>query len=334
MLKKLAIIILNWNGSNDTIECLNSLLCNKELYDIFLLDNASELEDLKNLKEYLQQSEFSYNVSNITDFESDKFVVKGLNLIESAINLGFAVGNNYIAERIYKRYTYVLLLNNDTIVLPQAISNMLDTFAEQNPIALTCDIRYNHDRTKLWNAGGKFKWYGDRKYYPQKKIDKLIKKGVRFIQAEFVTGCALMVSCDYIKRYGLFTDKFFHGEEDYNFCLNIKKRKLTVGVDLYARIYHKVGQSINRDRNIVKELRSMVVHYTNRVIDYKYFYSAFRWRIWRCFYLFLIGIKHHFAGMRGQQLRMIKRKIKYYSNYYDNVKRDVFLQIMNDSEIF
>lgn len=332
MLKELAVIILNWNGSVDTIECLDSLLANKQVYDIYLLDNSSESEDLANLEMYLPSSGFSYSIKSVNDFESEAFADE-LNLIKSDVNLGFAVGNNYVAQRICKMYSRVLLLNNDTIVMPNSISHMMNTFSQQNPIALTCDIRYNYDRQKLWNAGGKFKWYGDRKYFSQKKIDALIDKQKYYIQAEYITGCALMVCSDYIRQYGLFTDKFFHGEEDYNFCLNIKKRKLTVGVDLGARIYHKVGQSINRDKNAVKELRSIVVHYTNRVIDYKNFYGACRWRIWRSFYLFLIGIKRRISGMKGKRIKMIKQKVRYYSNHCNHVKRDVFLQIMNDSEI-
>ena len=51
-------------------------------------------------------------------------------LILSSDNLGFAGGNNKVIQSIYKEYSYVLLLNNDTVVQPDFIERMLDLMNE------------------------------------------------------------------------------------------------------------------------------------------------------------------------------------------------------------
>jgi len=280
MQKKLALIILNWNGADDSIECLESLKVNKSEYDIFLLDNGSDKNDCKKLERYLCESQFDIKIVLDKVFSVSDISAHELYFVKSDINRGFAQGNNFIANIICANYKYILLLNNDTLVPESSIKSMIETIECNGDVAVTCDIRYNYDRNKLWNAGGVFKWYGDRKYYSQSKIDKLISKKVKYIRAEYITGCAMLVDCNYIKEYGLFTDKFFHGEEDYNFCLNLKRRKLTAGVDLSVQIFHKVGQSIERSCENAKEMRSNIVHFSNRIIDYKYFYSKIRWKLW------------------------------------------------------
>ena len=164
-------------------------------------------------------------------------------------------------------------------------------------------------------------------------MSPIIANNIKYIKAQFVTGCVLMVDCNYINGYGLLTEKFFHGEEDYNFCYRLKKKKLRVGVDLTSRIYHKVGQSINRSDDNTKKLKSNIVHYTNRVIDYKEFYGSFRWRLWRIFYINLVILKRRLSGLDKGAAKLLKRKIYFYSNNFDNVKWDVFSEIMNDPDI-
>lgn len=331
--KELALIILNWNGTADTIECIKSLESQKSIYDIYVLDNGSKAEQVCAFESYLKGSAWKYDVIQAEHFEECPVTDAELRYICSAENLGFAVGNNFIGLEISKQYPYIMLLNNDTVVEENCISQMLQVIKTSYDIALTCDIRYYAERELLWNAGGKFKWYGDRKYFTQKKVDRMIRDGRSYLQADYITGCALLIDSSYIREYGLLTDKFFHGEEDYNFCFLAKKRHKSVGVDLTSRLYHKVGRSIYRESNSLKERRSMVVHYTNRIIDYKGFYGHLHWLIWRKCYLFLIGLKRRLAGMKRKNVKILKKRVKFYTDTCQDVKREVFLQIMNDEEI-
>ncbi len=109
---KVAIIILNWNGSDYTLDCLLSL---KKLtflnYKIFLTDNGSSPNDLLKIK----------------DFVGREFNEHQLKLIDNKKNYGFAEGNNIAIRQALAEpgVQYVLLLNNDTIVSPELIERGL-----------------------------------------------------------------------------------------------------------------------------------------------------------------------------------------------------------------
>lgn len=324
-MNSLAIVILNWNGSEDTIECLKGLQDIKS-YDIYLLDNGSHKNQQEKIKNYIksEQCPVKFKIVNL----DDEYNGANAYYIISDSNMGFAGGNNYIVNKIYKLYSYVLLLNNDTEVPQNTILSMLNTIKKKKCVALTCDIRYYYDKNKLWNAGGKFTWYGDRKYFSQKLVDNIEKKQIGYIEADFITGCALMVDTSYIAQYGLFTDRFFHGEEDFNFCINAKKRGKKLGVDLSVRLYHKVGQSIKIDQSDERHFNVITVHYANRVIDYKHLYTYRKWILWRTMYLLLVFLKRVIDGMKIKNAYMLIKRVKKISNLYNGIDKTAFDMIM------
>jgi len=138
-----AIIVLNWNGWQDTIECLESLYqISYPNYEIIVVDNGSKDESIENIKKYCEgkikvKSKFfeysndnkqiniieytreqagtiEYKKNKISNFPSNK----KLTLIKNEKNFGFAEGNNIAIRYALKalNINYILLLNNDTIV--------------------------------------------------------------------------------------------------------------------------------------------------------------------------------------------------------------------------
>ena len=106
------IVILNWNNAPDTIECLQSLEKSNYLsYVPLVIDNGSTNGAVEDIR--------------------DRF--SAINVIELEENLGYAVGNNVgIQHAMEQGAEYVLILNNDTIVEPNMISELIK-FAESNP---------------------------------------------------------------------------------------------------------------------------------------------------------------------------------------------------------
>lgn len=327
-MKKLAIIILNWNGTRDTIECLESLE-KSDVYDIFVMDNGSSEEEKKELLNYVKNGKYTNDYVAGKDIESVLEEKGALKVITYKTNLGFAGGNNYIAEKVKRYYEYILLLNNDTEVPAKSIESMLQCMNENQYAAITCDIRYFYDKNLLWNAGGKFTFYGERKYYSQKKIDKLKNRGIKHIQVDFITGCAMLVSSAYLKKYGLFTNRFFHGEEDFNFCLKAKRRHARIGVDLEAIIYHKVGRTLRHNSDDKQRVfNSKVLHYSNRAIDYKEFYCKSKWLIWKEIYLFLVFVKRIISDRNVKETYCLIKEIRKNIKVNDKITKSVFDEIM------
>lgn len=326
---KSAVILLNWNGAEDTIECLNSIVkFEKKQHTFFIVDNGSDRENYLILEEWIMnQKVLTYNVVNTKEFNELSSVNEyDIYLIDGQQNLGFAKGNNLVLNKIKETFDLMTLLNNDTLLLENSLTKMKEVMKERNEIGvLSCDIRLYQNPKKLWNAGGYFTFYGDRKYFSEKVIDNDIKTGVKLKVTPFVTGCVMMIRQDTIKKIGVLSEQFFFGEEDFNYCMKLKESDIKVETLLTTSILHKVGTSISKasiDSNIV--LRKNILHFSNRIINLQNFYTPIRWKVWKILYLNAVSFKLKIAGIDS---KVFKEKVNYYVTKYDEISYDTFMEI-------
>jgi GT2 family glycosyltransferase len=101
-----AIIILNWNGFNDTVECLTSLRqIRYQNHKIILLDNGSENNEGNRLKDLFPE----------------------IQLVLNKTNRGFAGGNNDAINFAMKNdFKYIVCLNNDCLVEQNWLTNLIE----------------------------------------------------------------------------------------------------------------------------------------------------------------------------------------------------------------
>lgn len=287
------VVILNWNGEDDTVECLRSI--GKSVPAGFvpvLVDNGSKPESVERLKRacsqiygkilYLRGSELPAFGDTARAELRESLGEDSLVFIENGENLGFAKGNNVgIQFAELAGAEWVMLLNNDTVVAPEAFQE-LRRFLENCPFtAITPQIRYYKPSTRIQNCGGDLTYFGSRKYkFANIEASALPKADSSVIS--FVTGCALLFKH---KVAGPLTEDFFFGEEDYEFSLRMRKLGLKMACVHGAVVYHKVGASIARSS---KPLGAILVHYVNRLINTRNYYSKVRWHATRVLaYLYL-----------------------------------------------
>lgn len=316
------IIILNWNGWEDTVECISSI--NKSdytNYKVVLLDNYSENDSVLKLKAWIRDNykikEVSLKFENSIIIQNSEEIIFILN----SDNLGFAKANNIgIRYSIESGADFVILLNNDTIAEKETISSLIN-FKLNNPqySALIPQIRYYEPANIVWNCGGKLMpLYGGRRYYYcNKSFEKVPQSG--FMNISFMTGCALFL--DY-KRTGLLSEDFFFGEEDFELSLRMRKSKLKAACVFNSVIYHKVGRSINLNTNSIGK---NYIYYLNRFIDLRKQWSAVRWHSWRIFYIFYILALLFFKyGLSPQILYKFTRKLFNNSSRLSKVTKEHF----------
>ncbi len=251
------VLILNWNGEGDTVECLKSIRRSAPAGFVpVVIDNGSKPESVERLKQEC-------------------------NLIGE--NLGFARANNVgikFAESIGAEW--VMLLNNDTVVSPEAFQE-LRRFLGNHPsfTAITGQIRYYSPNTRIQNCGGDLTYFGSRKYrFANMDASALPKSDFSVIT--FLTGCALLFKYTVT---GALTEDFFFGEEDYEFSLRMRQLGLEMACAHGAVVYHKVGASIARSS---RPLGAILVHYASRLINTRNHYSKARWHATRILaYLYL-----------------------------------------------
>ncbi|MCX6022275.1 MAG: glycosyltransferase family 2 protein, partial [Chloroflexi bacterium] len=107
-----SLVVLAWNGRDDTLECLKSLAAvSYPRLEVVVVDNGSSDDTVRAVRE-------SY---------------PAVQLIENGKNLGYAGGNNVgILYALDRGADYVMLLNNDTVVHPDFLDVMLETL-QANP---------------------------------------------------------------------------------------------------------------------------------------------------------------------------------------------------------
>lgn len=256
-----AIIILNWNGADDTIFCLDSLKTVIGDFFVIVVDNGSNNDSVKRLKEYIPTSPLR------------------IHLLELDSNYGFAKGNN-LAIAFASKFNpdNYLLLNNDTEVTPDFLKRIVDFSVNNSRYrVLTPQIRLYGDRDRIWNCGGKL-LFGLRYYYYAEKNKNSIPKNKRHINISYVTGCCLFFYPELLSEDGkIFTERFFFGEEDFDFSLRMKHKKIKMACVLDSVIYHKVGSSGSDMDNLGKSY----LHYLNRFIDIRLNNGGFEFLLWR-----------------------------------------------------
>lgn len=223
----LFIILLNYNSAEDTIECINSIKEKEQKvkYTIVVVDNFSTDDSLSKLRK----------IENIVLIESDK-------------NEGFAAGNNLgIKYAINNGAKYILLLNNDTIIEENAISNQLEAFKHNEKIGIMGSrIMYYYNRDLINYCGGNINWFrGNTKHCRlKKKFDESIPK-VEY--TDFITGCSMLIKKEVIEKVGYLPEEYFMYYEDLDYCIQTKDKGYKLAVATDSVIYHKVSASSGGD---------------------------------------------------------------------------------------
>lgn len=308
-----AIIILNWNGVDDTIACLRSLEKAQGSFFVVVADNGSADDSVSRIKEYTSGSGLD------------------IRLLELGHNYGFAGGNNravnYASQFAPDSY---LLLNNDTEVTPGFLVR-LEEFRKNHDCykVLTPRINYYYDKERIWNCGGVLR-FGFRRYrYADVRQDRVLNK--KPFRIGFVTGCALYFTPRVIyDGFTPFTDRFFFGEEDFDFSMRMNRHGLKMACVTDSVIYHKVGSAGNR---MVKSGK-VYLHLLNRYIDIRLNNGGLYFLLWRlaAFYFTVRALKKAFGSISGalEKYRILLRDMR----SMDKVDRSVFESLVIKGDYF
>jgi len=245
---KVYIIILNWNGSEDTIKCVNSFLwLQYPNYEILVVDNGSTDGSVHRIKE---------NFSDVT-------------LIETGRNLGYTGGNNVgIEYAMNNKAGYVLIINNDTeLVNPYFVREIIKKMEENHKIGIM--------GPKVLNSGSQVQ---DTVLFTP-RLFSCIKEslGLRFRtkrakdynilqQVEAVSGVCWLIRTDVVKKVGLLDEDYFMYAEEQDYCYRAKEAGWEIMYFPIESVFHKKGsededkervyrQYIYARRNLVLFLR-------------------------------------------------------------------------------
>jgi hypothetical protein len=273
MYPKVAIIILNWNGWKDTLECLESLYqITYPNYDVIVVDNGSLDKSIDKIKEYaegklkIKSNFFQYDPKNkpisyieyrkkeaelgarkdkrLASFPSNRKIV----IIKNEKNYGFAEGSNVGIKYAMKalKPDYILLLNNDTVIVNKQVLRKLIKIAEsdQRVGMLGPKICYYSNPEIIWAAGGKINFFTGSIMNIGDCTPRNRYTGIR--RVDYVSGCMLLIKREVIEKIGLLDSRYFMYFEDTDLGIRAKRAGYISLVDCDVKILHKSGASIKK----------------------------------------------------------------------------------------
>jgi GT2 family glycosyltransferase len=217
------IIVLTWNGREDTLACLASLASiTYANARVLLVDNAS------------------------TDgtVEAVRSRYPAVELLVNPENYRFSGGNNRGIELAMKRGArYILLLNNDTVVKEDFLDRLVEGAEDDPAIGMASPkILYHADPGRIWYAGAWLCWW----------MGSYAHKGVREEdrgqydlpgRTDLITGCCALVRREVVESVGMFDEAYFIYGEDVDWSVRASRARFAIQYVPSAVIWHKVSVS-------------------------------------------------------------------------------------------
>jgi len=254
---RVAVVVLDWNGADETLECIASVLASRYApLDVWLVDNASRAPALAEVARRHPQ----------------------VHTIANPRNLGYAGGNNVgIQAALDAGAAWVLVLNNDARLHPDTIEELV-AVARRDPAiaAVGAKVLRLEDPSRLWMA------YGEVTY--RQSLVRLVGEnaldGAAFAaerDVPWVSGCAILLARNALESIGPFDEEFFAYHEEVDWCATAREHGLRVVFAPRAVVEHRGQASSGGSSSFVSRRQYLTARNMVRFVR-KHASPAERWR--------------------------------------------------------
>ena len=270
------IVLVNWNGHKESIECIESILrLNYTNFRIVLCDNDSTDGSVNILLKWAENrtcyqapdnllskyttppllNSITCQVIDADSINDCRVSHEELVLINTGGNLGFAGGNNVgIRFALSQRdCDYIWLLNNDTVVVPETLDYLVERATNDNEIGMVgATIHYYHQPDIIQALGGaRFNKYLAMSYLfgITSKFDEIKEDEISGVepQIDWVSGACMLMPIQFIKEVGFMDERYFLYFEELDWALRAKG-KFKLAFAPKAKIFHKHGSTTNENK--------------------------------------------------------------------------------------
>lgn len=280
-------VVLNWNRPEDTHICLASLArSDYSTFKMLVVDNGSDPKHAHNLR--------------AEDF--------GAEVMWLDRNYGFAEGNNRGMKYAFSHGAdYVFLLNNDTIVDPTMLSELV-RLAEADPsVGIAGPIIYYTDAPdRVWFAGMRFR---DGLYVVRRGLH--LNPPLKAAEdVDFISGCGMLIRRSVLKEIGFFSSDYFMYYEDLDYCVRAQRGGFKLICATNARMWHAVSSSTGGPDSPLKQyyqVKSSLIFYRRHTKGLMYLLNVllrFGHAFWVMLKMIFLGrlkwkaAQYYFRGIR------------------------------------
>lgn len=295
-MKKVYIVLLNYNGSKDTIECLESLLkLDYANFQVYVVDNSDTIDYLGEMVawaeggtthidtdyERLIYPPVSKPIDYISVTEEDFFSTQchqKIVFIKALKNKGFAAGNNIALKHIMKfgsKDSFTWLLNNDTVVEKTALTALVECSNHKDNLKtgiLGSRLIYYYQPDIIQAVGGKLSktffismHEGEGRPIDTPKAD--------FGEIDYVVGASMFIKHQFLMETGPLSEDYFLYYEELDWSYRAKEKGWGIDWCPNSIVYHKEGASIGSSYRAEKSLFSETEVFRSRKIFTKKFYG-------------------------------------------------------------
>ncbi|MHA6247679.1 glycosyltransferase family 2 protein [Pontibacter sp. CAU 1760] len=252
---KVYTILLNYKGWQDTVECLESLLASDYPNNqVLVVDNNSPNDSLPQLRQWAKSytANHSCTFAEISGQDALHRCPKAdVTLIKASCNGGFAAGNNIAIRHALRLndFDFLWLLNNDTTVAPNALSELVKAAtraqAAGNKIGIWgAKLLFYHQPGTLQAIGGRLNAYTfTTRHIAENELETAVLDTARVPQ-DYVVGASMFVSSAFVREVGLLNEDYFLYFEEIDWAIRARRRGFDLGYVPSCRVYHKEGKTI------------------------------------------------------------------------------------------
>lgn len=244
-LPKAYVVVLNFKGWKDTLECLESVYrLDYDNMEVLCIDNGSANESLANILAWSKAQRLAVRLTDEAGQDLEVFPGDAdkprFTLMNSRQNLGYAGGNNLGLSLCLKDSSceYAWILNNDVVVAPGDLKKMVETAGANHWGICGATLVEYENPTRIQAMAGRF--------IPFKGRNLEIRSKAELPSLTYVVGAAMLVSRQCLEKT-LLPEEYFLYFEEADFCLTAKKAGIQMGVATEVSVRHKDGKSSTQD---------------------------------------------------------------------------------------
>ena len=265
-----SVVMPNWNGKDDTLECLDSLRnlnYSKDRIEIIIVDNGSKDGSPETIKE------------KFSEMKQDGFF--SLKLIELPENIGAPAAINRGIKNAHSDYDYIFKIDNDVIFDNESLNELVKASEKDERVGIAGGKVYFFENRKLiQSAGGKINlWRGWAMTIGYKEMD--VGQYEKVQEVDWICGASMLLKKKIVKEIGLFDDIYFVYYDETDFAIRTKRARYKVLYIPYAIIWHKLSVA-------VQKIRNLSLHYMtrNRIIFQRKYSNNFQYLFFNLFFWF------------------------------------------------
>lgn len=247
-------VVINWNGTSVVGACLESLLASTyQRLTVMVVDNASDDDSVR--------------------FICDRYPT--VRIEQTGSNVGFAGGANHgLRAARASGAEYILLMNNDVEVAPDAVSELVHAAAEHSDaMLLGPKIYYADEPDVIWSAGGAVSfWTGHIRHLGIREKDLGQYDELR--EVDYLTGCAVLLPAGMLDTVGELDETYYMYNEDTDWSTRVTRSGGKVVYVPSARLWHKVSSSSGgglTGYKIYHRIRSTLTYFRRYAAWYHWF---------------------------------------------------------------